>query len=297
MSSAPPFGEPADDIVVSVVIPVYNGVETLGDQLAALQRQRPTERFEVIVADNGSTDRTVDVARRYADGWPPVRVVDASRTAGVAHARNVGAAAARGRLLLFCDADDVVGVGWVGAMVDAWRAGGLVMGGRIDGDGAPDVVAWRGPIQHDGLPADFQPYVLGANLGCDLEVFRRLEGFDESFTIAGEDCDFSFRAQMLGHVPVFVADAVVRYRHRDSIRAAIGQSFRYGQSAAQLYRRWGRDGYIRYGGREQVTRLARLLWGWKALIGGRRSRGAWLWKLSYLTGRLVGAARFHVLFW
>ncbi|MFA7097562.1 MAG: glycosyltransferase, partial [Gammaproteobacteria bacterium] len=68
-------GEP---VKLSVIIPCLNAERTIGEQLAALAGQRWPERWEVIVADNGSTDGTLAVVRSFADRLPGLRVVDAS---------------------------------------------------------------------------------------------------------------------------------------------------------------------------------------------------------------------------
>jgi glycosyltransferase involved in cell wall biosynthesis len=86
---------------ISVVIPVYNGDRYLAEAIesALAQTLRP---LEIIVVDDGSTDASLTVARRYSS---PVLVVEQAH-AGAAAARNRGAGLARGDLLAFLDADD-----------------------------------------------------------------------------------------------------------------------------------------------------------------------------------------------
>lgn len=115
-------GAAQHEVKLSVIIPCLNAERTIGEQLAALAAQRWSERWEVIVADNGSTDGTLEVVRRFAGRLPELRVVDASQRRGSGYARNRGAAVARGEWLAFCDADDVVAPGWVAAMGRRWRA-------------------------------------------------------------------------------------------------------------------------------------------------------------------------------
>jgi GT2 family glycosyltransferase len=89
--------------IVSVIIPAYNAVTTLRKTLDSVLAQTFTS-FEIIVVDDGSTDATIAVATTVDD--PRVRVL-AQSNAGVSVARNRGAAAARGELLAFLDADDL----------------------------------------------------------------------------------------------------------------------------------------------------------------------------------------------
>ena len=104
---------------LSVIIPCFNSAKFLGQQLKALAQQEWSEPWEVILADNGSTDDSIAIARQYQHKFSHLRIVDASAIPGAAYARNVGAKVAKGELLAFCDADDEVAPGWVAAMGEA----------------------------------------------------------------------------------------------------------------------------------------------------------------------------------
>src|SRR5665213_4169463 len=99
--------------MISVVLPVRDGLPWLDEQLGALAAQHCDEPWEVVVADNGSSDASVALARDWAERCAAMRVLDASARVGPAAARNAGVMAARGELLAFCDADDVVQAGWL----------------------------------------------------------------------------------------------------------------------------------------------------------------------------------------
>ncbi len=96
---------------LSVVIPCLNAVRTLGDTLEALARQQWTQPWELVFADNGSTDGSVDLALTFKDRIPNLRVVDASLRRGQPFALNTGAHAALGESIAFTDADDQVADG------------------------------------------------------------------------------------------------------------------------------------------------------------------------------------------
>ena len=88
---------PVEAVEVSVVIPALNVADTIGQQLDGLACQNFNGNWEVIVADNGSTDSTREVVESFADRLPALKVIDASDRRGINHARNVGSQAARGR--------------------------------------------------------------------------------------------------------------------------------------------------------------------------------------------------------
>ncbi len=93
-----------DSVKVSVVIPVYNGAECLGECLDSVAAQSLTE-LEVLCVDDGSTDATPDILARYAASDRRFRVIT-QENAGPGVARNTGMAQAAGEYLIFLDADD-----------------------------------------------------------------------------------------------------------------------------------------------------------------------------------------------
>ncbi|MEX1047630.1 MAG: glycosyltransferase family A protein [Actinomycetota bacterium] len=87
---------------VSVIIPVYNEEAYLAKAISsALEQSRPPD--EVVVVDDGSDDRSAEIARRFS---PPVRVIQ-QENGGISAARNRGISASREPFLAFLDADDV----------------------------------------------------------------------------------------------------------------------------------------------------------------------------------------------
>lgn len=99
----------------SVIVPVYNGEETIAKCLKALINQDyPKEDYEIIIVNDGSTDNTRKIGERY-----PVKLVNLKRNVGRLKAREVGAENARYDLLLFTDADCIASKDWLQKMKDA----------------------------------------------------------------------------------------------------------------------------------------------------------------------------------
>lgn len=229
-----------DNVSVSVVIPAWNAAVTLSEQLEALSAQVTALDGEVIVADNGSTDGTAAVARRWADRIPRLRVVDAAARRGPAAARNIGAAAARGRLLVFCDADDVVASEWLALMISGLEehdlVGGLLETRSLRRPGAV-TVSWEPTAEihlHYWTRFEATP---SSNLGIRRVAFDALGGFDEAL-VTGEDVDLCWRAQVAGFSFGRVPGAVVRSRPRVGLRAIYRQAFSYGKGHRQLRKKY-----------------------------------------------------------
>ncbi len=230
--------------MISVVIPVRDGAHVLPGQLAALAAQVVDGPWEVVVADNGSTDDVAAVVAAWRDRVPGLRVVDASAVPGVSHARNVGARAARGDRILFCDADDEAAPGWVAALGAALERH-VVVGGALDRRGINPAATLRpGLVCSDGVAPwpGFWPFASGANCGVRAEVLAAVGGYDETYRAGGDDVELSWRLRRLGHEAVFVAGAVVRYRERTGLRAAARQAYGYGRQDPRLHRDFRADG-------------------------------------------------------
>lgn len=279
----------------TVIIPVYNGAATLPTQLEALANQVGAPSFEVVVADNGSTDETVQVAMAFADRLD-LRVVRAADQRGPSFARNRGVAVARSQNLLFCDADDRVAPTWVAALCSSLRADELVTGPVLYVDHPPSPTRWDPPDRK--LPTDprryfdLVPFAPSNNLAMRAELFARLGGFDTALRCT-EDADLTIRAQLAGATLAWAPEAVVRTTRRSTLRAASRQFFRYGYYDALLYRKLRGQGLP---GRSpwQMLRpyLALVATAHRVLRPDRR--WSWVINASQRAGRLVGSARFRV---
>lgn len=293
-SGAEPFPS-----LVSVVIPARNEERTLPLQLEALAGQDYAGAWEVIVADNGSADRTVATAKEWTHRVPELRIVDASGRRGINHARNVGALAARGDFLVFCDADDLAAPGWLAAMARAAPGSDLV-GGFLDREALNDAatVAWRGqyPANHLPVSLDFLPYAEGGNFGIRASVFSELGGWDEEYDMSCDDVELCWRAQLSGYRLCFAREAVMLYRYRTGLPSFARQAYRYGFGEARLYLDFGDRGLPRPPQRRRLRGWAGLVRRIPELLRSRESRGVWVRRAAQRAGRLRGSVRYRVLF-
>ncbi|MBV8464118.1 MAG: glycosyltransferase [Acidimicrobiales bacterium] len=278
--------------MISVIVPVHNGMPWLEDQLEALAAQQCPLSWEVVVADNGSTDRSRSFAERFAATHENFRVIDASSVKGAPAARNAGVRAAAGDRLAFCDADDVVQPGWlssfakaldevdvVAGVFDFWSLNGL----RVSPD-SPASMRQLG----------FLPAGLGANLAVRRRAFEDIEGFAEELLV-GEDIDLSWRLQLAGYRFVIDFDARVAKRERPQFMEVFRQAAAYGRSGPALYRRY-RDTGARRNLRGAIKSWVWLVGTAPGLVRPGGHRLDWARAAGMRSGRLSGSLREGVFF-
>lgn len=224
---------------VSVIIPAFDAEATIQAQLAAIASQRDAPPFEVLVCDNGSLDGTRAIVSAWQDRIENLRLVDASARRGPSAARNIGAAAAVGEVLLFCDADDVVDGRWVAELVTALGDADAVAGAGEYAELNTHFAdrGGRTPPFYALAALPHLPAALAGNSGVRAEAFASIGGFDEALRV-GEDADLFWRLQLAGKTLVDAPDAVVHIRDRTSLRGVWRQEYGWGAAERQLAHRY-----------------------------------------------------------
>jgi len=239
VSPDPPAPDAPD---LSVAVVSYNTKGLLRACLASLQaRQAEGEaRLEVIVADNGSNDGSLEVVR--AD--PTVRLVETGGNVGFGRANNLALRDARGRFfcLLNSDAEALPGaLAGALAFLDACPDVGLVGGQLVWPDGRPQASwggdptlagVWReqtfwGAFRARATPPAPEPPALprdvdqisGAFMVIRREAWRQVGGFDPAYFMYNEDVDLNVRLRQAGWRVVFLPNVLVRHHLGASSRA------------------------------------------------------------------------------
>ncbi len=177
---------------VSVIVPTHNRLELLQRKMAALEAQDlEPERFEVVVVADGCTDGTLAWLGAYRPPFALTVLETPGR--GPAYARNRGAEAARGRVLVFSDDDTFPAPQALRRHLEAQaRAPGVYVGGLAWEDGT----RWRPAVRWGRV---HWVSVNGANTSLPLAAFRAVGGFWEGFDGYGvEDLELGFRLARAG---------------------------------------------------------------------------------------------------
>jgi cellulose synthase/poly-beta-1,6-N-acetylglucosamine synthase-like glycosyltransferase len=273
---------------VSVVIPAHNASAVLPTQLAALAKQDYPGWFEVIIADNGSVDGTARIAGKFDEALR-LRVVTARQIRTPAHARNVGARAAVGRLLCFCDADDRCEASWLTAMARATRTADAA-GGQLDEAAlnSARVQTWRSRLASDGLPNAwyYLDYAVSSNFAIWVSVFEALGGFREDL-FSCEDIDLCWRLQSAGGHLVYQPEAVVAYRHRATLSGLFLQQFARAKWAVALVAAHA-DPTGAPGTGPHLASIRERIAYWDPIRPASFSAGRWIGSLAVEMGILAG---------
>ncbi|HZQ09391.1 MAG TPA: glycosyltransferase [Anaerolineae bacterium] len=222
---------------LSVVICVYNGADTLADCLRALQQQTfPRDQIEIIVVDDGSTDDSAAIARRF-----PVRVEQGPHR-GLAAARNIGWRAAQSEWVAFTDDDCAPTRHWLQFLWCAIQqpservlgAAGRIIGFPSAAD-PPRYVELRGGFNTDAHLSHPQfPYAPMGNALYRRAALEQVNGLDERYS-SYESCDLHTRLrQNYGGAFYYEPRAIVLHRHYNTWAEYFRQQRSYGRGMAQF---------------------------------------------------------------
>ena len=231
---------------VSVIVPTRNRASALRRSLDALRAQTyPPERTEVVVVADGCTDETPEMVRRYPAPFSLRCITQPHGGAGAA--RNRGASAAGGTLLVFLDDDVEAAPGLVAAHVAAQqrRPGGVVIGRLPPLLGAQRGFFrialrrwWEAKFDALAMPGHrFHAFdLLSGNLSLGADLFARTGGFDPSLR-CHEDYELGVRLMKLGVPFHYAPDALGFHHERTDLRRTLRRKFEEGQADVQIGRR------------------------------------------------------------
>jgi glycosyltransferase involved in cell wall biosynthesis len=212
---------------LSVIIPVRNGELFIDDCLASIVRSQPRE---IIVVDGNSTDRTLEIARRY-----PVQIL-ANGDRGVAAARMLGVRAATSDAVALIDVDIVLPDGALARLVEEFRAGGYTaLQAGLHSEAGPGYWGQALVYHHNNGRSKHWP-------GLMATVFRRdallAHELDASFA-SGEDIELRWRLQRAGAKLGVSRQTIVTHRFDDTFACARGQFDDDGRGLARMVLKYG----------------------------------------------------------
>lgn len=230
---APYFPLPREE-KVSVVVATYNGARTLESCVESLTALNYSN-YEVIVVDDGSTDRTPEISARF----PTVRYIR-QENRGLSAARNTGIRGATGSIVAFTDSDCRADEDWLYYLVNDLQRGGFAgVGGHNflppdDSCVAAAVLVSPGGPAHVMLSDREAEHIPGCNMMFYKWALEEIGFFDPLFIKAGDDVDVCWRIQDCNLKIGFSPAGFVWHYRRSTVKAYLKQQAGYGEAEALL---------------------------------------------------------------
>jgi len=235
---------------LSVIVCTRNRATNLAMLFASLDAQRMGRQvaWEVVVVDNGSTDRTADVIRQHTVSHPErYRYLHETRV-GKSFALNRGVREARGLILAFTDDDCIVNEAWVREILAEFERDPClgVLGGRVElfdpRDKPITIITEPKRTVVSRMKTFIEPIIIGCNMAIRRDVLLETGSFDigmapgsKSGAIA-EDLDLAYRIVRRGYHALYSPDVLVRHNHgRRADEEVIGLLFRYCAGRGAFY--------------------------------------------------------------
>ncbi len=223
----------------SLIIPAYNAEKTIVSCLeSTLDQSLSLDEYEVFVVDDGSTDKTCEIVKKY-----PIRLIQ-QRNHGPAEARNRGAKEAKGEILIFTDSDCELDFNFLEKIIPS-----VVKYPKIVGvQGSYKTKQKEFMAQFGQVEIETRYKKMKKNKYIDFigtyaaaykkNVFQLNGGFDTGFPVAsGEDTEFSYKLHQNGHKMVLEPEAFVYHQHPTQLKHYLRTKFYRGYWRIRLYKK------------------------------------------------------------
>ena len=209
--------------MISIIIPNLNGEKFLKDCINSIINQEIDEKFEIIIVDNGSKDKSEDIIKK---GYPEINFIKLDKNYGFAKAVNIGIKNSNGEYIVLLNNDIVLDKNFLKNLkkglddnpeVDFCASRILMINDKNLIYGAGDIYKNNGTaeLRGYGKPKNLyekSEFVFGACAAASIyrrELFEKIGLFDEDFFAYYEDVDLDWRAQLFGFKCLYVPEAIV----------------------------------------------------------------------------------------
>ena len=245
---------------VSVVVCTYNGEKIIKSLLDSLKKQT-YNNLEVIVVDDGSTDKTSEIVKGY-----PFKLVKHKKNRGLADARNTGVENSKGEIIVFTDDDCIADKDWIKEIVNCYRKNPEVnaVGGRVDPysiDTLLEKYAYYSKHPIYIHPTEFdskersKSYLksifgtkqkklkdgqkLSGTMGLDSSYKKKIiikAGMHRAGIRRGVDWDLNTKLRKSGLNAIYCDKAIIQHKHRIGLKAFLKHMYSYGKVYWQAHK-------------------------------------------------------------
>jgi|GEM_PF-1802964 len=224
---------------VSIVVPTFNRPDEILECVRCLEDQ-DYDNLEVIIVNDGSSKSYIDTEKEMSRTSSNVRYI-LKEHSGIVGTKNRGLQESQSEFIAFLDDDCLACSSWVRSMVhalvseEADVAGGTLLSQKpetyVQRFSDAKKVMDKPIVDQDGNFVN----IFTGNACFRTEILQEVAGFDPLFeqhhVNAAEDVDITYRLNAVGAKMIHVPDAIVRHKHRESLRDFIRQKFEYGRGA------------------------------------------------------------------
>lgn len=221
---------------ISVIIPIYNAEKFLPDLFSALGKNDFSDGDEVLLIDNGSSDRSIQMCKEQMQLFPGIyRCLSYTEKAGSYAARNFGVRESKGDTLVFTDSDTKPVPEWISVIRKTLKPG-MAIAGKIEleiiNNGLWELYDNLAHLNSEKNAANSD--VATANMSVYRSDFDKVGFFEERFS--GGDYDWSRRAKAAGLSIVFVKEAMVYHPTRKTFEQILKKEQRIAYGAGNSYK-------------------------------------------------------------
>ena len=221
---------------ISIVIPAFNAQKTIAQTLQAVLSQDYEQLFEVIVVDDGSTDKTAQIVQSFQQ----VRYIYQPNS-GPATARNRGIDESHGELVCFTDSDCLPRTDWISELVRYFSEPNIAVvagsyGIANDKNLLASCIHQEIIFRHNKLIPIFSKSFGSYNFCARKNILQALGGFDTHYRYAsGEDNDLSYKILKAGYKIYFARSALVDHHHPEKVLKYLRDQFQHGFWRVKMY--------------------------------------------------------------
>jgi len=225
---------------VSIIVPVYNAEKTIEKCIKSLLNQiYPKNKYEIIIVDNNSNDKTIEIIKKYL-----VKILKKTKIQSSYAARNKGIKNAKGEILAFTDADCIADKNWLKNGIKGFANKNVgCVAGEIKSSNPENYIeeylADKKELSQLKISNEFPlPYPKTANAFYKKEVFDKIGLFEEKW-ISGGDADLAWRMQLETNYKIkFAPNSIVYHKHRSTIKSMFGQCIKWGIGSSLLQKKY-----------------------------------------------------------
>ncbi len=210
------------DPIISIVVPAYNEEENIVNLLHSLKKQNLSQKYEIIIVDNKSTDNTIQIIKQYKIKYQMDNLKVISSSGKLGKVRNTGVAKSKGKWIIFIDADEIAGKNWLKNLMEKINDYDILIGSVNVSNAKKNSITKFFDLYHKEVRKNLKKNknikMAGTgNLLVNRKIFDNGIMFDNNFPTS-EDGDFTYRAFKKGYKFGYVDDAKIYHKLPQTMR-------------------------------------------------------------------------------